>query len=105
MPPENWIDEGHLAQEFPAIRKNIHELGAGYIFNKSKRCNLTLVRKFYANWDTSFKKSIKVKIRGKVVRITAKMFNALLETPAVDPSQYFILLEKPPYRGTRNTLC
>ncbi|MCD7458344.1 hypothetical protein HAX54_037959, partial [Datura stramonium] len=39
--PENWIDKGHLALEFSAILDNIRELGAGYIFNELKRCNLT----------------------------------------------------------------
>ncbi|MCD7473020.1 hypothetical protein HAX54_014556, partial [Datura stramonium] len=34
--PENWIDEGHLELEFPAIWVKIRELGAGYIFNKSE---------------------------------------------------------------------
>ncbi|MCD7456280.1 hypothetical protein HAX54_031117, partial [Datura stramonium] len=56
---ENWIDEGHLALEFPVIREKIPELGAGYIFNKSERCNLTLVREFYENCDTSFGESTK----------------------------------------------
>ncbi|MCD9637559.1 hypothetical protein HAX54_020926 [Datura stramonium] len=41
--PKNWIDEGRLALKFPAIREKIRELGAGYIFNKLDRCNLTLV--------------------------------------------------------------
>ncbi|MCD7471710.1 hypothetical protein HAX54_012336 [Datura stramonium] len=29
--PENWIDEGHLALEFPTIRDKVCELGLGYI--------------------------------------------------------------------------
>ncbi|MCE3050359.1 hypothetical protein HAX54_047051, partial [Datura stramonium] len=45
----------------------IRELGAGYIFNEPERCNLTLVREFYANWDTSFGESTKVKVKGQVV--------------------------------------
>ncbi|MCD7447750.1 hypothetical protein HAX54_033540, partial [Datura stramonium] len=48
--PENWIYEGCLALEFPATRNKICELGASYIFNKPEKCNLTLVRKLYANW-------------------------------------------------------
>ncbi|MCD9640739.1 hypothetical protein HAX54_026266, partial [Datura stramonium] len=32
--PENWIDEGLLELEFLSIRKKIHELGDGYIFNE-----------------------------------------------------------------------
>ncbi|MCD9645985.1 hypothetical protein HAX54_035475, partial [Datura stramonium] len=63
--PENWIDEGRLALEFSAIRDKIYELGASYIFNELERHNLTLVREFYANWDTSFKESTKIKIRGQ----------------------------------------
>ncbi|MCD7465302.1 hypothetical protein HAX54_001012, partial [Datura stramonium] len=57
--PENWIDEGLLALEFLTIRDKICELGGGYIFNKPERCNLILVREFYANWDTSFGESTK----------------------------------------------
>ncbi|MCD7451459.1 hypothetical protein HAX54_011967, partial [Datura stramonium] len=57
--PENWIDEGHLALEFLTIRDKIHELEAGYIFSEPERCNLTLVREFHSNWDTSFGESTK----------------------------------------------
>ncbi|MCD7469734.1 hypothetical protein HAX54_008910, partial [Datura stramonium] len=101
---KNWIDEGHLTLEYQAIQDKIYELGAGYIFNESKRFNLTLAREFYANWDTSFRESTKVKIRGLVVRSTAKWFNAFQRTTAVDPSEYFILMEKPPYRDIHHTL-
>ncbi|MCE2055653.1 hypothetical protein HAX54_043098, partial [Datura stramonium] len=79
---ENKTDEGHLALKFPAIRKKIGELGASYIFNELERCNLTLVREFYTNWDTLFENSTKVKIIGQVVQFIAKRFNAFLETPA-----------------------
>ncbi|MCD9640438.1 hypothetical protein HAX54_025742 [Datura stramonium] len=58
--PKNWIDKGFLALEFPTIRKKIRKLGVGYMFNESERCNLTLVREFYANRDTSFENSTKV---------------------------------------------
>ncbi|MCD7460817.1 hypothetical protein HAX54_044496, partial [Datura stramonium] len=56
--PENWIDEGLLALEFPTIQYKICELGVGYIFNESERCNLTLAMN-YENWDTSLTKSTK----------------------------------------------
>ncbi|MCE2055153.1 hypothetical protein HAX54_042069, partial [Datura stramonium] len=103
--PENWIDEVHLELDFPAIRDKIRELGAGYIFNEQERRNLILVREFYTSWDTSFGESTKIKIRGQVVRFTAKRFNAFLEKPSVDPLEYFILLVKPPYRDICHTLC
>ncbi|MCE2055625.1 hypothetical protein HAX54_043046, partial [Datura stramonium] len=70
--PKNWIDEGQWALEFPAIHEKIRELGASYIFNEPERCNLTLVREFYTNWDTSFGESTMVQIRGQVVRFTTK---------------------------------
>ncbi|MCE3052325.1 hypothetical protein HAX54_052250, partial [Datura stramonium] len=54
---------GRLALEFPVIRVKHCELGVGYIFVEPKECNCTLVREFYANWDTSFGKSTKVKNR------------------------------------------
>ncbi|MCE2055168.1 hypothetical protein HAX54_042091, partial [Datura stramonium] len=75
------VDKDRLALEFPAIQEKIRELGAGYVFNEPERCNLTLVREFYANWDASFEKSTKVNIRGQVVRFMAMRFNAFLETP------------------------
>ncbi|MCD9642229.1 hypothetical protein HAX54_028920, partial [Datura stramonium] len=103
--PGNWIDKGCLALEFLAIPDNTRELGAGYIFNEPESCNLTLVREFYANWNTSFRERTKIKIKSHVVRFTAKRFNSFLETPTVDPSEYFILLDKPPYRDIRHTLC
>ncbi|MCE3050313.1 hypothetical protein HAX54_046884 [Datura stramonium] len=62
--PKNWIDEGCLTLEFPSIQDKVRELGLGYIFAKPEECNLTLVRKFYANWDTSFWERNEVKIRG-----------------------------------------
>ncbi|MCD7470895.1 hypothetical protein HAX54_011097 [Datura stramonium] len=61
--PENWIDEGRLKLEFSTIRDKVRELGLGYIFAESEECNLNLVREFYANRDTSFAESTKVKLR------------------------------------------
>ncbi|MCD7465720.1 hypothetical protein HAX54_001804, partial [Datura stramonium] len=46
--PKNWIDEGFLTLEFPAIRYKLHELGVGYMFAEPEECNLTLMREFYA---------------------------------------------------------
>ncbi|MCE0481848.1 hypothetical protein HAX54_039937 [Datura stramonium] len=103
--PENRIDEGRLALEFPTIRDKLNELGVGYIFAEPKECKLTLVRDFYTNWDISFEESSKVKIRGQVARFTYKRFNAILGTPTVDPSKYFILLERAPYRDIFPSLC
>ncbi|MCE3215322.1 hypothetical protein HAX54_001872, partial [Datura stramonium] len=40
--PENWIDVGRLALEFPATRDKVRELGLGYIFVEPYECNLTL---------------------------------------------------------------
>ncbi|MCD7450061.1 hypothetical protein HAX54_003276, partial [Datura stramonium] len=63
--PENWIYEGRLTLEFHAIRNKVRELGIRYIFTELEECNLTLVREFYANRDTSFRESSKVKIWGQ----------------------------------------
>ncbi|MCD7468508.1 hypothetical protein HAX54_006786 [Datura stramonium] len=65
--PENLNFEGRLSLEFPSIWNKVREQGLGYIFSELEECNLTLVRKFYANWDTSFGESTKVKIRGQIV--------------------------------------
>ncbi|MCE3215660.1 hypothetical protein HAX54_003145, partial [Datura stramonium] len=102
--PENRIDEGILSLEFPTIRDKVRKLGLGYIFVESEECNLTLVSEFYANWDTSFGESTKVKIRGQVVHFTFKIFNAFFNTPMVNLSEYFILLKKPQYRDIHHTL-
>ncbi|MCD9644495.1 hypothetical protein HAX54_032720, partial [Datura stramonium] len=103
--PKNLIDEGFLTLEFPAIRYKLRELGVGYIFAEPEECNITLVREFYAKWDTSFGESTKVKIRGQVVQFTYKRFNAFLGKPVVDHSEYFVLLERPPYHDIHHTLC
>ncbi|MCD7448438.1 hypothetical protein HAX54_042235, partial [Datura stramonium] len=52
--PENWINRDCLTLEFHIIRDKVCELGLGYIFAKPKECILTLVREFYANWETFF---------------------------------------------------
>ncbi|MCD7462323.1 hypothetical protein HAX54_048255, partial [Datura stramonium] len=102
---ENLIVEGCLALEFSSMRDKLRELGVGYIFTEPEECNLTLVRKFYAKWDTLFREITKVKIRGQVVRFTYKRFNAFLGIPIVDPSEHIIFLERSPYRDIRHTLC
>ncbi|MCD7473348.1 hypothetical protein HAX54_015143, partial [Datura stramonium] len=58
------IDEGRLAIEFSVICDTIHRLGLGNIFVEPEECNLTLVREFYANRNTTYGKSTKVKLRG-----------------------------------------
>ncbi|MCD7473429.1 hypothetical protein HAX54_015296, partial [Datura stramonium] len=74
-PPANRfrarIDEGRLALEYPIIDDIIHVLRLGYVFLEPKECSLTLVREFYANWDTSFGESTKFKIWGQVVCFSA----------------------------------
>ncbi|MCE5165882.1 hypothetical protein HAX54_012838 [Datura stramonium] len=67
--PKNWIDEGRIVLEFPTIRDKLYELGVGYIFAELDECNLTLVREFYSNWDTSFGESTEVKITAKSVTL------------------------------------
>ncbi|MCD7447527.1 hypothetical protein HAX54_031023 [Datura stramonium] len=75
---ENCIDEGRFALEFPTIRDKVRELGLGYIFAEPKESNLTLVRKVYENWDTSFGKSNEVKIWGQIVlMVTDNLDDAL----------------------------
>ncbi|MCD7458529.1 hypothetical protein HAX54_038500, partial [Datura stramonium] len=102
---ENWIYYGLLALEFPTIRDKVRQLGLGYIFLEPEECNLTLVREIYANCDTSFGERNEVIIQVPVDRFTTKTFNAFLGTPVVDPSEYLILLEKPPYQDIHHTLC
>ncbi|MCE2055538.1 hypothetical protein HAX54_042842 [Datura stramonium] len=68
--PENWIDEDLLTLEFPAIRDKLHQLGVEYIFAKIEECNLTLVREFYENWDTSLREhQIEDKGSGRAVHL------------------------------------
>ncbi|MCD7470005.1 hypothetical protein HAX54_009513 [Datura stramonium] len=96
--PKNWINEGRLAFEFPTIQDKFRELGLGYISAGQEECNLSLEREFYANWDTSFGESNKLKIQGQVFHFTYKRFNAFLEKPMVYLSECFILLEGTPYQ-------
>ncbi|MCD9560159.1 hypothetical protein HAX54_018640, partial [Datura stramonium] len=63
--PENLIDEGRLTLELPTIRDKVRELGLDYIFAELEECNITLVREFYANWDTYFGENINVRMRGQ----------------------------------------
>ncbi|MCD7464279.1 hypothetical protein HAX54_052397, partial [Datura stramonium] len=77
---------------------------AKYVFSKPEECNLTSMREFYANWNTSYEKSTKVKVQGHVVHFTTRYFNAFLGTLVVDP-EMFLMLEKTPYRDIHHTLC
>ncbi|MCD9639978.1 hypothetical protein HAX54_024989, partial [Datura stramonium] len=103
--PENWIDEGRLTFEFPTISDTVHELGQGYVFPEPEECNLTLVRKFYENWNTSYGESTNIKVQDQVVRFTTRSYNVFLGTPVVDLEMYFLFLEKSPYRDIFHTLC
>ncbi|MCE0482262.1 hypothetical protein HAX54_040845, partial [Datura stramonium] len=62
---ENWINEGRITLEFLTIWDKVRQLGLGYIIADSEECNLTLVREFYANWDTSFGEINEVGICGQ----------------------------------------
>ncbi|KAH0655199.1 hypothetical protein KY285_030081 [Solanum tuberosum] len=68
-------------------------------------CNLTLVREFYANWNTETRFNKTVPIRGKDVKFTSKVLNLFLGTPNCDAEDYNSLKENPPYRDSRHTLC
>ncbi|MCE3217059.1 hypothetical protein HAX54_010201, partial [Datura stramonium] len=94
---ENRTGLGYLALKYPTICDTIRELGLGYVFVEPEECNLTLVMEFYANWDTSFGERTKIKIKGQVVHFSVRSFNAFLCTLVVDPSMYFLLLQKAPY--------
>ncbi|MCE3215919.1 hypothetical protein HAX54_004103, partial [Datura stramonium] len=82
---ENCNYQGRIELEFPTIRDKFRELGLGYIFAELDECNLSMMREFYANRDTFFGESTKLKIRGQVVHFTYNRFNAFHETPAADP--------------------
>ncbi|MCD7467343.1 hypothetical protein HAX54_004747, partial [Datura stramonium] len=58
---ESWIDKGRLALEFSTIHDTVRELGLGYVFAELEEYNLTLVREFYANLNTSYGESTKIK--------------------------------------------
>ncbi|MCD7445833.1 hypothetical protein HAX54_000072, partial [Datura stramonium] len=84
---ENWIDEGRLALELPTIRDTFCELGLGYVFAELEECNLTLVREFYANWNTSYGESTIIKEGCQMVR---RSFNAFLDMPVIYLEIYFL---------------
>ncbi|MCD9639402.1 hypothetical protein HAX54_023914, partial [Datura stramonium] len=64
-----WLQTGIKGSsslaKFPTIHDKVHEFGLGYICVDPEECNLTLVKEFYTNWNTSFGESNKVRIRGQ----------------------------------------
>ncbi|MCD9646386.1 hypothetical protein HAX54_036169, partial [Datura stramonium] len=93
--PENWIDKGLFALEFPIIPDKVRELGLGYIFVEPEEFNLTLVREFYENWGTSLGESNEIKIWVQLVHFTFKRLNSFLSKHVLNLSEYFIFLKKP----------
>ncbi|KAH0761116.1 hypothetical protein KY290_017189 [Solanum tuberosum] len=101
---DEFVNEVRLQSQFPDIYQTVNDLGLRFIFENLGDCNLTLVRKFYANWLTETKYKT-VPIRGKDVRFSARILNELLGTPNCDPDEFNGLKDKPPYRDIRHTLC
>ncbi|KAK4706687.1 hypothetical protein R3W88_033753 [Solanum pinnatisectum] len=72
-----YIDRESLAREFQQILRQIRELWMKYIFAEPAKCNLHMVREFYANWAPEAK-SHYVTVRGRNVPITPTYINDIL---------------------------
>uniref|UniRef100_M1D9F4 Putative plant transposon protein domain-containing protein n=1 Tax=Solanum tuberosum TaxID=4113 RepID=M1D9F4_SOLTU len=90
---DEYVHEVRLNSQFPVIYRTVLELGLRFIFYHPGDCNLSLVRKFYANWLTQTMYKI-VPIRGKDVKFNAMILN-----------DFNALKDKLPYRDIRHTLC
>jgi hypothetical protein len=102
---DEYVNEGRLQAEFPRIHEMVYNLGLQFIFEDQGECNLTLVREFYANWNTEQSNSNKVEVRGKTIRFTTRALNEFLGSPHCDFAEYLDMKEQPPYRDIRHTLC
>ncbi|KAG5570504.1 hypothetical protein H5410_060270 [Solanum commersonii] len=71
------IDRDSLACEFPQILMRIRELGIKFIFAEPEKCNLHMVREFYANWAPKAR-SHYVTVIGRNVSITPTCINDIL---------------------------
>uniref|UniRef100_M1DJE3 Putative plant transposon protein domain-containing protein n=1 Tax=Solanum tuberosum TaxID=4113 RepID=M1DJE3_SOLTU len=102
---DEYVNEVRLQTQFPVIYNTINALGLRFMFENPGDCNLTLVREFYANWNTETRFNKTVPIRGKDVRFTAKLLNLLLGTPNCEDGDFNKLKENPPYRDICHTFC
>ncbi|KAH0709064.1 hypothetical protein KY284_010491 [Solanum tuberosum] len=102
---DEYIDEGRLRQEFPNILAKINALGLQYVFMDQGEFNLSLVREFYANWNTHRVEINKGFIRDSWVRFSVEALNEFLGTPNCDNADFLAMTERPPYRDIRHTLC
>ncbi|KAH0730166.1 hypothetical protein KY289_001354 [Solanum tuberosum] len=102
---DEYVDEGRLRQEFPHIHAQVHALGLQYVFVNQSEFNLSLVREFYANWNTHRVELNQGLIRDSRVRFPVEALNEFLGTPNCDNSEFLAMIERPPYRNVRHTLC
>ncbi|KAH0652424.1 hypothetical protein KY289_030102 [Solanum tuberosum] len=102
---DEYVHEGRLRQEFPNILIYINALGLQYVFMDQGECNLSLVHEFYANWNTRRVEINKRFIKDSWVRFSVDALNEFLGTPNCDTADLLAMIERPPYRDIRHTLC
>ncbi|KAG5576664.1 hypothetical protein H5410_056798, partial [Solanum commersonii] len=102
---DEYVDEGRLQQEFPNIHAQINALGLPYVFMNQGECNLSLVHEFYVNWNTRRVEINKGFIQDSWVRFSMEALNEFLGTPNCDTIDFLAMIERPPYRDIRHTLC
>lgn len=103
---DEYVNQQSLQEMFPTIYDGIYNLCLQYIFVDQGECNLTLVREFYANWNTENSQcNSQVVVRGKRVRVSTRAWNRFLGTPNCPNAEHLTMIEHPPYRDIRHTLC
>lgn len=99
-----YVDEGRLRKEFPHNPSQINALGLLYVFMDQGRCNLSLVREFYMNWNTHRFEVYKGFVRDSWVRSSVEALNDFFGTPICENAQFLAVIERPPYRDIRQTV-
>lgn len=75
-----------------------------FVFHQPTKCNLHLVREFYANWDP-WDPDHEVKFYSRVVKFIAVDINYLLGEPEANANPLRQLIVTPPYAHIRYLLC
>ncbi|KAH0679451.1 hypothetical protein KY284_020536 [Solanum tuberosum] len=102
---DEYVDEGQLLEEFPHIHAQVRALGLHYIFVDQGKCNLSLVREFYVNWNTHHVRWNQGLICNNRVQFSVEALNEFLAAPYCDHSDFQAMIDQPPYRDIRHTLC
>uniref|UniRef100_M1DZ04 Uncharacterized protein n=1 Tax=Solanum tuberosum TaxID=4113 RepID=M1DZ04_SOLTU len=102
---DEYVDKGRLLEEFPHIHAQVRALGLHYIFVDQGKCNMSLVREFYVNWNTHHVRWNQGLICNNRVQFLVEALNEFLAAPYCDHSGFQAMIDQPPYHHIRHTLC